>query len=234
MRIYLQENTAAGRRKRFLVIGLALVAVISLIGSLGSYIYWQRLKDTPQYSLALLIDAAKRDDQNEIDELINIDNVVDDFLPQITVKAVEIYGRGLPPAIVGQLTKVAAPMMPAVKDRARAVLPGLIRERVERFGNVPFAAMVLGAGQYLDIKVSGDNAIVKSKLPEHPLELKMRRNGARWQIVGVRDEQLATDIAKKIGQEIISIAMGGINKTANQLGIGNLGDLLRQAEELIK
>ena len=131
MRIYLQENTAAGRRKRFLVIGLALVAVISLIGSLGSYIYWQRLKDTPQYSLALLIDAAKRDDQNEIDELINIDNVVDDFLPQITVKAVEIYGRGLPPAIVGQLTKVAAPMMPAVKDRARAVLPGLIRERVE-------------------------------------------------------------------------------------------------------
>ncbi|HQX55160.1 MAG TPA: hypothetical protein PLP07_04480 [Pyrinomonadaceae bacterium] len=234
MRIYLQENTAAGRRKRFLVIGLALVAVISLIGSLGSYIYWQRLKDTPQYSLALLIDAAKRDDQNEIDELINIDNVVDDFLPQITVKAVEIYGRGLPPAIVGQLTKVAAPMMPAVKDRARAVLPGLIRERVERFGNVPFAAMVLGAGQYLDIKVSGDNAIVKSKLPEHPLELKMRRNGARWQIVGVRDEQLATDIAKKIGQEIISIAMGGINKTANQLGIGNLADLLRQAEELIK
>lgn len=234
MRIYLQENTAAGRRKRFLVIGLALVAVISLIGSLGSYIYWQRLKDTPQYSLALLIDAAKRDDQNEIDELINIDNVVDDFLPQITVKAVEIYGRGLPPAIVGQLTKVAAPMMPAVKDRARAVLPGLIRERVERFGNVPFAAMVLGAGQYLDIKVSGDNAIVKSKLPEHPLELKMRRNGARWQIVGVRDEQLATDIAKKIGQEIISIAMGGINKTANQHGIGNLADLLRQAEELIK
>ena len=234
MRIYLQENTAAGRRKRFLVIGLALVAVISLIGSHGSYIYWQRLKDTPQYSLALLIDAAKRDDQNEIDELINIDNVVDDFLPQITVKAVEIYGRGLPPAIVGQLTKVAAPMMPAVKDRARAVLPGLIRERVERFGNVPFAAMVLGAGQYLDIKVSGDNAIVKSKLPEHPLELKMRRNGARWQIVGVRDEQLATDIAKKIGQEIISIAMGGINKTANQLGIGNLADLLRQAEELIK
>lgn len=94
--------------------------------------------------------------------------------------------------------------------------------------------MVLGAGQYLDIKVSGDNAIVKSKLPEHPLELKMRRNGARWQIVGVRDEQLATDIAKKIGQEIISIAMGGINKTANQLGIGNLADLLRQAEELIK
>lgn len=123
MRIYLQENTAAGRRKRFLVIGLALVAVISLIGSLGSYIYWQRLKDTPQYSLALLIDAAKRDDQNEIDELINIDNVVDDFLPQITVKAVEIYGRGLPPAIVGQLTKVAAPMMPAVKDRARRQTP---------------------------------------------------------------------------------------------------------------
>jgi hypothetical protein len=143
-------------------------------------------------------------------------------------------GRGLPPAIVGQLTKVAAPMLPAVKDRARAVLPGLIRDRVGKFGNVPFAAMVLGAGQYLDIKVSGETATVKSKLPEHPLELKMRRNGERWQIVGVKDDQLATDIAKKIGQEIITIAMGGINKTVNSLGVGNLADLLKQAEEIIR
>lgn len=230
----LEVNQTSGRRWRILKIIAAVVAVIFVIGAIGSYLYWQSLRSSPQYSLALLVDAAKRDDQQMIDSLISVDQVVDDFLPQITTKAVELYGRGLPPAIVGQLTKVAAPMLPAVKDRARAVLPGLIRDRVGKFGNVPFAAMVLGAGQYLDIKVSGETATVKSKLPEHPLELKMRRNGERWQIVGVKDDQLATDIAKKIGQEIIAIAMGGINKTVNSLGVGNLADLLKQAEEIIR
>ncbi len=230
----LRTDHSSGRRRRIFKIIAGIVAAVLVIGAAGSYLYWQSLKTTPQYSLALLVDAAKRDDQPMIDSLVSVDQVVDDFLPQITAKAVELYGRGLPPAVVGQLTKVAAPVLPAVKDRARAVLPGLIRERVGKLGNVPFAAMVLGAGQYLDIKVSGDTATVKSKLPEHQLELKMRRNGARWQIIGVKDDQLATDIAKKIGQEIIAIAMSGVTKTANSLGVGNLADLLKQAEEIIR
>ena len=64
--------------------------------------------------------------------------------------------------------------------------------------------------------------------------MESRRNGKRWQIVGIRDEQLATGIARKIGQEIIVIAMNGGNSAAAQFGIGNLSDLLRQAEELVK
>ncbi len=62
----------------------------------------------------------------------------------------------------------------------------------------------------------------------------MKRNGETWQIVGVNDEQLATNIARTIGQEIIAIATNGGRNTANQFGIGNLSDLLRQAEELVK
>ena len=125
-------------------------------------------------------------------------------------------------------------MVPAVKDRARTELPRVIRERTESFGNVPFFAMVMGADRYLDITVTDDTALVKSKMPEHPLEIKMRQSGDRWQIVGVKDEQLATDIARKIGQEIIAIAMNGSEKEANRIGIGNLADLLRQAEDLVK
>ena len=213
----------------FVLMTVALIAVI------GGFIYYQTLKDTPQYSLALLVDAAKRNDQAGVDSQVNVDAVVDDFVPQITSKAAELYGRGLPPAVINKLASIAVPVLPAVKDRARAELPRLIRDRVERFPNMPFPAMVMGAGRYLDITVNGDMATVKSKLPEHPLEMKMRRNGDRWQIVGVKDEKLATDIARTIGQQIIAIAMGGLNKkTADSMGVGNLADLLRQAEELVK
>ena len=220
--------------KAVLVILGVLAALLSISGVVG-YLYFQGLKQTPQYSLAMLVDAAKRDDKRALEDFIDIDAIVEDFIPQITDKAIEMYGRGLSKPTLERVAKLATPILPAVKDRARDELPRVIRERTARFGYVPFFAMVLGAEQYLDIRIYGDIAIVTSKLPEHSLELRMKREGARWRIVGVNDDRLATEIARRLGQEIIEIASKGLNKkTAETLGVGNLADLLRQAEELVK
>jgi len=220
-------------KRQFTIAGFVLLGLV-LTAGIGALLYYQSLKKTPQYSLALLVYAAKRDDKSDIDSLVDINAVVDDFMPQVTNKAVELYGRGQPPEVLKKVARLALPLLPAVKERARAELPRLMRERTARFGSVPFFAMVMGADQYLDISISGDTAIVKSKIPEHPLEMKMKKSGDRWQIVGVRDEQLATAIARKIGQEIMAIAVGGGKNAADQFGIGNLTDLLRQAEELVR
>lgn len=220
--------------KRLFVIASLVVLSMLLIAGLAGYLYYRSLRGTPQYSIALLIDAAKRDDKPQIDSLVDIDAVVDDFLPQITGKAVELYGRGLSPAVIDRMAVIATPIMPAVKQRARAELPRVIRDRSEAFGYVPFFGMVMGAERYLDIRVVGDVAIVQSKIKEHPLEVTMQRYGDTWRIVGLKDEQLATDIARRIGQEFIAAAKNGETDTANRFGIGNLSDLLRQAEEQIR
>lgn len=220
-------------RKPFLIAAGILTGLILIAFACG-YLYWGSFYNTPQYSLALLIDAAKRDDNAEIAKLVDAGAVVDDFMPQVTGKAIELYGRGLPPQTLAKFAKLAEPLLPAVKERASAELPRVIRERTERFNKVPFFAMVIGAGKYLDIVVKGDTAIVTSKIPEHPLEMKMKRNGNRWQIVGVEDEQLATAIARTIGREIMTIAVNGTQRAADTFGIGNLADLLRQAEELVE
>ena len=220
-------------KRPFAIAGFVLLGIV-LVAGIGALLYYQSLKRTPQYSLALLVDAAKRDDTDEIAELVDIGAVVDDFMPQVTGKAIELYGRGQPPEVLRNVARLALPLLPAVKERARAELPRVIRDRTARFGSVPFFAMVMGADQYLEIAITGDTAIVKSKIPEHPLEMKMKRNGDRWQIIGVHDEQLATAIARKIGQEIMAIAVGGGRRAADQFGIGNLTDLLRQAEELVR
>lgn len=222
------------RRKPWKIVAAVLLGALLLI-AIGGYLYWRSFYGTPQYSLALLVDAAKRDDKAGVDALVDTSAVVDDFVPQIAVKAAEMYGKGLPTSVLEKLVRVATPILPAVKDRAKAELPRVIRERSERFGDVPFVAMVVGASQYLDIVVVGDNATVKSKLADRPFEVKMKRKGDIWQIVGVKDEALATDIARKVGQELIAIAAGGINKkTGDRLGVGNISDLLRQAEELVR
>ena len=223
------------RFRRVLTTVAVVAAVIILTVVAAAFFYYQSLKTTPQYSIALLVDAARRDDKAAIDQFVDINAVVDDFLPQITDKAIEMYGRGQPPDVIARATRIAQPIIPAVKDRARAELPRVIRSRTERFAHIPFFAMVMGADQYLDILILGDVATVKSKLADRQLEMTMRRNGDVWQIVGVRDEKLATDIARAIGQQIMTLATEGINRrSADRLGVGNVADLLRQAEELVR
>lgn len=228
-------RTATSRsRKIILSIAGILIAVIG-VASIGGYLYWQSFRGTPQYSLAMLVDAARRNDQAQVDQFVAIDSVVDDFMPQITGKAVELYGRGLPKQTIDRVAKVATPVMPALKERARTQLPKMIRKKTERFESVPFAAMVIGADRYLDIRPSGDTAVIRSKLPEHSFEVRMQRNGEGWKIVGVRDDALATEIAQKVGQEIIAVASnGGAAAAGDRLGIRNLQTILQQAEEIFR
>jgi hypothetical protein len=221
--------------KKVLKVTLIALAAVAVIAGSGCYIYWQQQKGTPQYSLALIVDAARRDDAAQLNSLVDIDAVADDFLPQITGKAYEMYGRGLPQQRVGDLQRIAEPLMPAVKERARAELPRVIRDRTEKLDKVPFAAMVLGADRYLDINVSGDTAQIASKIPDRPLELKMQRSGDKWKVVGIRDDNLAAGIAQRIGQELIAISKtGDVETAAQRLGVQNLQNVLKQAQELIR
>ena len=222
------------RLKKIAVGVLAVVALVAIFGSIGFYFYWQSFKATPQYSLASIVDAAKSNDQATVSELVDIDAVVDDFLPQITDKAVELYGRGLAPDLIQRVARVAAPVMPALKDRAREELPGAIRQKTDKFGSVPFVAMVLGADRYLNIVIEGGIATVTSKLPEHNFEVRMKRAGDKWKIVAVKDEELATRIAQKVGQEIIGIATNGPRSGQSKLGLKTINDLLKEAEEIFK
>ena len=229
----LLEPTKRSPFLRVLKISAVILAVIVAVAGIGGYFYWQNLKSTPQYSLALLVDAARKDDQAAINGLIDSDAAVDDFVPQVTLKAIELYGRGLPPQTLARIERLAAPLMPAVKDRAREELPRLIREKTAKFGSVPFAAMVFGADRYLDIQTIGNESTVKSKLPEHGFEVRMTKSGNGWKIVGIRDEKLATAIAQKIGQEIIAIANNGGNGTRSA-SFKDFQDLFKKAQDIFR
>ncbi len=228
------EPEKSRRMAKMLKMSAAILAVIVAVAGVGGYLYWRSLKRTPQYSLALIIDAARNDDQAAINELVDTDAAVDDFVPQVTSKAIDLYGRGLPPQTLARIERLAAPLMPAVKDRAREEFPRLIREKTAKFENVPFAAMVLGAERYLQIETTGNESVVKSKLPEYGFEVRMTKSGDKWKIVGVRDEKLAATIAQKIGQEIIAIANNGANGVTRSASLRNVQDVLRQAQDIFR
>jgi hypothetical protein len=220
--------------KVLLALGGLLLAVL-LIAGIGGYLYWQSLKTTPQYSLALLVDAARRDDNAQIEQLVASDAVVESFVPQITDKAVELYGRNIPPQQIAKISQTAAPLLPAIKQRAREELPRVIRDKTKPFESVPWWAIALGAERAVDIRVEGDNAFVTSKIPEREIELTMRRNGDLWRVVAIKDERLARRIAERIGQELIVVtSKDGIKKAGEKLGVQGLSDVLKKIEDIFK
>lgn len=224
--------------KRIAVAAACLILLAAGAAFAGGFVYWRSLVASPQYSLAEMIEAARNGDDTRVNEFIDLDEVVEDFVPQVTDEAVELYGRGLPREVIDKARLVAAPVLPAVKERARAELPELLRERTETYRDVPFWAIVIGAGQYLHIQVEDDLATISGGDLERPLDLKMRRTGDKWVVVAVRDKVLAKRIAEKIGQEIILLARlaieGKLEEAGRKLGIEGVEDLLKQAEEIFR
>lgn len=232
------ENPPPKRRRgcrRILIISGILLALGLFIGLIVSYFYWQSVKKTPQYSLALLVDAARRGDQQTIDELVDTDAVVDSFLPQISQKAIELYGKNLPPTIITKVEQVAQPLKPAIKQRAREEVPRVIQEKTDKFASVPYWAIALFAGWYLDVKPDGETAIITSKIPERPFELTMKRNGDKWRVVAIKDEALARRIAETIGQELIAISTKeGLKKAKEKLNVPDLENMKKKLDDIFK
>ena len=213
---------------------VVLTVVLIAVG-IGAYVYWRSVKKTPAYSLALIVDAARRDDKAQLEKLIDTEAVVEDFMPQITAKAVELYGRNLPPQTIARIEQTAAPLIPAVKQRARSELPGVIREKTAPVEKVPYWAIALGADRAVDIVINGETATVTSKIPERPLELTMLRDGDYWKVVAFKDDVLAQKIAEKIGQEVIAFAAKNrVKKAGEQIGVPDADQILKNVQDIFK
>jgi hypothetical protein len=237
---FAEEKTPAPKKKRRLfvkilgVLGILILAFL-LVAGIGGYFYWQSLKRTPQYSLALLVDAARRDDNQQIEQLVDTEAVVDSFVPQITDKAVELYGRNLPPQQITRVKESAAPLMPAIKQRAKEELPRVIREKTQPFERAPWWAIALAADRAVEIRTENDLAYIKSKIPEREIEVTMKKNGDLWRVIAIKDEPLARRIAEKIGQELIAASTkGSVKKAGEKLGVQNLQDVMKKVEDIFK
>jgi len=219
-----------------------VVAVVLLLAAsalaLGGFLYWRSLTGSPQYALASIVVAAREGDDDEINRLVDVDAVVEDFAPQVTDKAIELYGRGLPADVISKAKIVAAPILPVIKQRARAELPALLRETTKEYSEVPFWGLVVGADRYLKISIEGDSAVVKSSSKTRPTELIMKRSGDGWKVVAVKDDVLAEKIAGKIGQELIFLAAQAgrenLGEVGKRLGIEGIDELLKQAEDIFR
>lgn len=200
---YLPPGGSRPRRgclRRVLGVLLLITLLVVLAAFAGSYLWWRGFRQSPVYSLALIADAAQRDDRQTFDELVDAAAVTRAFLPQVRQQATGST-RELPAAVERQVSAAVERQLPniegVVRDRMRTTIADAARQAG---GKVPFPLLALAMrGLTSDVQETNDTANLKMRLGgEEPTELTMRRQDQRWQVIGVKDARIAASLAGQL------------------------------------
>jgi hypothetical protein len=191
-----------GRAGRVLSLTAVIVIGVVLVLLFSAYAWWRSFERSPAYSLALLVDAAQRDDAQAVDSLIDADQIAQGFIPQVIDKLAGA-GSTLTPQARAQLNNAMPQLLPRVRETMRdEVARGLKGLRGGDTSSTPFIVKAMGVRGLADVKEQGDTAAVAVKSGARAVDLTMKRDGERWRVVTVKDDQLATDIAARLASSI--------------------------------
>jgi uncharacterized membrane protein len=189
---------------------VAVVLGVLVLGALvGGYLWWRSYKTKPGYSLALLVDAAQRNDAKAVDEIVDTDKIVENFVPQVTEKALERYAAALTVPLGKQVESLVPKLLPDIKDKVREEVTNRVKEMGKRAEGKPFILIALGMAYALNINQNGDAAKVTANLENRPVELTMERRGERWKIIAVKDETLAARMVDNIAKDLPAVGSEG-------------------------
>jgi uncharacterized membrane protein len=195
-----------GRRGGKVLGIIAIVLALMVLGAVaGGYLWWRSYKTGPAYSLALLVDAAQRNDAKAIDEIIDTDKIVENFIPQVTEKAMGRYAAALTGPVGKQVESLVPKLLPDIKDKVREEVTNRVKELGKRAEGKPFILVALGMPYVVDIKEEGNTAKVSATLEGRPTALTMQRDGERWKIVSVTDDDLATRMVDNIAKNLPAV-----------------------------
>jgi hypothetical protein len=178
--------------------GLILGGLL-LVAFAASFFWWQQYKTTPAYSLALVVDATQRNDGEAFDRVVNMDKVVDNFLPQVAQTATGGLASDVVASLRTQLQSLAPGVMAAVKQDIKEEIRKRINEVAGSSGARPFFLTALAIPLKADISESDETAKATINSGAHQVELTMERlDGGYWRVIALRDEALAGRIANNI------------------------------------
>ncbi len=221
------------RGARVLLIVLLVLAALLVGLAIGFFFWWRSYKTSPAYSIALLVDAAQRNDKGGIDEIVDTPKVIENFTPQVTEQATGRFGTALTPAVRKQVEALVPRLLPRMQERVREEVVRQVKEIGASAEGKPFFLIAMSIPYLLDISEEGDTAKVVGTQNERTIELTLQRNGERWKIVGVKDEQLAkrmvddmakdlpavgSQLEKEARKQIDKIVPGGVK---DALGLGD-------------
>jgi len=192
-------------------LAVAFVVVLVLVAG-GIFFWWQHYKSTPGYSLAVLVDAAQRNDIVTIQSVIDADQLAKNFADEVTEKAASRYGVALGANAREQIRALTPILMPRMKESINETLAARIKEFSEKAEHKPFILVALALPYAVEIAVSDDNSKATVQAANQKIKLEMARSENGWKVVAYRDEEMVQRAIDQVIKDLPAINVNGEQK----------------------
>ncbi len=203
-----QAYSANRRRRRWpkVVATLLLLIVLGIVGlAVGGYFWWRNFQASPEYSLALIVDAAQRNDMAAVQKQIDDEAIAKNLITEVTQKATSRYGLAMNAGLQQQIDTMVPTLLPQLKDTIQAEVAKQIKEFASKSEPKPFILVALAIPRLVTITREGDNAKVTAPLPNRSVELGMSRAGDIWKVTGFKDDEFTQRVVDSVMKDLPAI-----------------------------
>lgn len=176
-------------------------AGLLIAGAIGFFAWWQYFRTTPAYALALLVDAAQKNDRAAFDRAVDLDQVIDNFIAQSAPHSAGGLTTIAVTSLRTQLQSLAPEPSAAVKEAVREEIRSRVNEVAGPVGTRPFVLTAVALPFIAEIKQTGQHALVKLNRTGE-VELVMDRRQGDWKITSLRDETLARRVVNGVVKQL--------------------------------
>jgi hypothetical protein len=202
-------RTAArsGLARKLIIIAVVLLLLVGgVVG--GGYAWWRHYQNGPAYSLAVLADAAQRNDTATVDSFLDTDKVTEDFVAQVRQRATGSFLSSISSAWSAQTDTAMQTLTPKLKETVHDSFVSELKRLTEPAAGKPFILVALAINRFADIKQENNVAHATVNIKDEHLQLTMQQDGGRWRITAVQDDKMAQQIADGVRQNLPSSGSG--------------------------
>ena len=203
-----QAYRARGKSRRWpkiLAIFLIMIFVVVLVGVVGVFLWWRHFQSTPAYSIAVIIDAAQRNDMATFEKQIDDEKIAQSMINDVRQKAADRYGITLSGTVQKQIDTLVPSIVPRLKDTIHQEVAKEIKELASKSEPKPFILVALAVPTLVTITSEGDKSKAIAPLPNRKIELAMERNGDLWKVTEVKDDVLLERVVDSVMKDLPAI-----------------------------
>jgi hypothetical protein len=197
---YYPEQSVKKRRwpKVLGVIAVLLVLLVVAAGA-GGFFWWRHYQTTPTYTLAVLVDAAQRDDMATFDRLVDSDKIINNLASQVVEKTASPIGLIPGLTVKSAVSAVPAALLEPIKQGVKDQIVKEMKKLSGDSGPKPFVLIALTVPTLVKVTSDPNSGRVSASMPGESFELAMEKDGETWKIVGLKDDNLVTKIINDFG-----------------------------------
>ena len=208
----------SGRWLKILTLFGMVVVMVVVLAAAGGYFWWRHYQTTPGYSLALIVDAAQRNDTAAFDKQLDDDEIARNMVAIFKQKAESRYGVALTDSMQKQLDSLLPSLLPHLKENVHNQLAKEIKEFVANSEPRPFIIIALTVPSFVKIAAEADIAKITANIKDRPVGLTMRRDGERWKVTSLDDDTLTQHVVDELMKELPAIGQLDPSDALKKLG----------------